>query len=463
MQLIKINIDDLKRADYNPRKQLTPEDKEYQKIKNSIQEFGYVEPIIINKDNTIIGGHQRLSVLKDLGYNEVDCIVVDIDKTKEKALNIALNKITGDWDLNKLGDLLLELDSENYDLELTGFEDYEIENILAPIETNEIEEKKQDEIRYFDNEEIRQDIVKNWKIYNNLEEYIDEIIDIPTAKYQFNRLCQGYRDGYNISLLFNPHRLTTNTHRNKGIFYGIQESEKYRENFARFMVEVENKVVPKCQYSKHIGLGSSNYQYVNEFQPYLARDIYKKYCKDGDKILNPCADWGGRLIGLASCLFKNIEYVETDPSTKTYEGLIKIKQFLKLGDNIKQYNLPFEDLELKKDYFDFAFTSPSYFDTEQYSDEETQSFKRNENYQMWRDNFLYTMIDKIMYSLKIGGKCILNVGNKRYPISDDIKKYLKDKYNVRTTLLDYSLDGGSDEAIRTSDEDFILFQKDKEV
>lgn len=139
MQLIKININDLKRAEYNPRKELTPEDKEYQKIKNSIQEFGYVEPIIINKDKTIIGGHQRLSVLKDLGYNEVDCIVVDIDKTKEKALNIALNKITGEWDLNKLGDLLLELDSENYDLELTGFDNYEIENILAPIEKDDEE------------------------------------------------------------------------------------------------------------------------------------------------------------------------------------------------------------------------------------------------------------------------------------------------------------------------------------
>ena len=139
MQLIKININDLKRAEYNPRKELTPEDKEYQKIKNSIQEFGYVEPIIINKDKTIIGGHQRLSVLKDLGYNEVDCIVVDIDKTKEKALNIALNKITGEWDLNKLGDLLLELDSENYDLELTGFDNYEIENILAPVEKGDEE------------------------------------------------------------------------------------------------------------------------------------------------------------------------------------------------------------------------------------------------------------------------------------------------------------------------------------
>lgn len=134
MKFIKKKTDELKYANYNPRKKLKPEDKEYQKIKNSIEEFGYVEPIIINNDNTIIGGHQRLTVLNDLGYKEVDVIQIDIDKTKEKALNIALNKITGEWDYSLLGDLLLDLDSLNYDLEITGFDLDEIENIMAPIE-----------------------------------------------------------------------------------------------------------------------------------------------------------------------------------------------------------------------------------------------------------------------------------------------------------------------------------------
>ena len=64
-------IGQLKPAAYNPRKQLKPGDKEYEKIKKSIQEFGYVEPIIVNYDMTVIGGHQRLTVLKNLGYEEV--------------------------------------------------------------------------------------------------------------------------------------------------------------------------------------------------------------------------------------------------------------------------------------------------------------------------------------------------------------------------------------------------------
>ena len=109
MQFQSYKIADLIPASYNPRKKLKPGDKEYEKIKNSIKEFGYVEPIIINSDMTIIGGHQRATVLADLGYTEVECIVVDIDKTKEKALNVALNKITGEWNKELLADLIKDL------------------------------------------------------------------------------------------------------------------------------------------------------------------------------------------------------------------------------------------------------------------------------------------------------------------------------------------------------------------
>ena len=97
MEFKKLKIADLVPASYNPRKALKPGDAEYEKIKNSITEFGYVEPVIVNSDMTIIGGHQRVTVLSDLGYKDIDCIVIDIDKTKEKALNIAINKITGEW------------------------------------------------------------------------------------------------------------------------------------------------------------------------------------------------------------------------------------------------------------------------------------------------------------------------------------------------------------------------------
>lgn len=134
MNIQKINIEKLKAAEYNPRKDLKPEDEEYQKIKKSILEFGYVAPIIVNADMTVIGGHQRLKVLKELGYEEVECNIVDLDKTKEKALNIALNKITGEWDNSKLEELLAELKETDIDMDMTGFTFDEVDNILKDIE-----------------------------------------------------------------------------------------------------------------------------------------------------------------------------------------------------------------------------------------------------------------------------------------------------------------------------------------
>lgn len=108
LKMLPVSV--LKPAAYNPRKKLKPGDKEYEKIKNSITEFGFADPLVVNADMTIIGGHQRLTVAMELGYTEVPCAVVDIDKTREKALNIALNKITGAWDDSLLADLLKDIE-----------------------------------------------------------------------------------------------------------------------------------------------------------------------------------------------------------------------------------------------------------------------------------------------------------------------------------------------------------------
>jgi ParB-like chromosome segregation protein Spo0J len=132
MEIQKISIDQLKPAKYNPRKNLKPGDPEYEKIKRSIQEFGYVEPIIWNKrTGNVVGGHQRLKILKELGETEIDCVIVDMDETHEKALNIALNKISGQWDMPLLKDLLQELDTGAIDMALTGFDVQELEDLMA--------------------------------------------------------------------------------------------------------------------------------------------------------------------------------------------------------------------------------------------------------------------------------------------------------------------------------------------
>ncbi|MBA7595531.1 hypothetical protein ES703_02495 [subsurface metagenome] len=145
MKIEKIAINLLNSSKYNPRKDLQPEDIEYKKIKRSIEEFGFVDPLIINKDMTVIGGNQRIKVLKELNYKKVDCVLLDLDKTKEKALNIALNRIEGEWDLPKLKDLLLELDTGEIDMDITGFEYTDLEELMTQFYVPD-ESEKDDEV-----------------------------------------------------------------------------------------------------------------------------------------------------------------------------------------------------------------------------------------------------------------------------------------------------------------------------
>lgn len=135
MRFEKWKLADMKPAAYNPRKKLTPDDPEYQEIKRSIDTFDYSDPIVLNYDGTIIKGHQRRTVMMDSGYTEAFVIVLTItDKAKEKALNIALNKITGKWDIQLLKDALQDLNLEGYDFTVTGFHEEDLQDMIQQLD-----------------------------------------------------------------------------------------------------------------------------------------------------------------------------------------------------------------------------------------------------------------------------------------------------------------------------------------
>jgi hypothetical protein len=118
-------IADLIESEYNPR-EIT--EIEFKKLQDSIQEFGFVEPVIVNKKNQIIGGHMRVRAAKVLGLTTVPCVTVDVEGDRAKVLNLALNRISGRWDTQKLGELITNLSSSNFDIKLSGFEDWELEH-----------------------------------------------------------------------------------------------------------------------------------------------------------------------------------------------------------------------------------------------------------------------------------------------------------------------------------------------
>ena len=126
MLIRKIDINKIIESEFNPRIKLDKSSKEYKQIASSIEQFGFVEPIVVNETNMCcIGGHQRLQVLKDIGTAEVDCVLInEPDSNKEKALCVALNKIKGEWDMEKLAYLLSD---DEVSVFPTGFDDGEIE------------------------------------------------------------------------------------------------------------------------------------------------------------------------------------------------------------------------------------------------------------------------------------------------------------------------------------------------
>lgn len=135
MNIVQKKLSEIKLAPYNPRK-ISKEEKE--KLKRSLSEFGYVDPIIYNKRNMfVIGGNQRLTVLRELAREDperwdvkYEMVEEDLDDDREKALNVALNKIGGEWDFPKLKELLVELDTGAFDIEITGFSLEEIKGFV---------------------------------------------------------------------------------------------------------------------------------------------------------------------------------------------------------------------------------------------------------------------------------------------------------------------------------------------
>jgi hypothetical protein len=236
---------------------------------------------------------------------------------------------------------------------------------------------------YFSKEKTAEAFLEDFPYFKTLEEFNKLFVTKSYAMSEFNRLCSGYKAGSTISLLFNPQRhVVLNKKSSKYSYFEAFKHDDFRKLAVKFLVDWDVVQLP-CRVPHRLKGGVGSMAHVADFQPYLARDIYKYYCKDGAKILDPCAGWGGRLLGVYSSLLKDLSYTATDPCKTTYDGLLKLDDFLKgsgLKVNTKLINDCYENVKFKPHSFDFAFTSPPYFDTEQYSTEKTQSYAKFNNY-----------------------------------------------------------------------------------
>jgi len=158
---------------------------------------------------------------------------------------------------------------------------------------------------------------------------------------------------------------------------------------------------------------ASGAQAVSNFRPVAAASIYYKYAGDG-VVWDMSCGYGGRLFGALAC-GKVKKYIGTDPCEKTFNGLLKIKNDFKHIDvDIEIHKIGSENF-IPSEPVDLCFTSPPYFNTEEYSQEETQSFKKYPTQDSWLNGFLRTTISNCYQALKDDGLLMLNIANvKKY-------------------------------------------------
>jgi hypothetical protein len=252
-----------------------------------------------------------------------------------------------------------------------------------------------------------------------LNEFVGTITNEFREVMEYISLTQGKDTCQNTSLLFNPHRLST---RSKGSKLSVYEAIKEKS----FVSGLSRAILFDNQYEKNrdflfssFRLGINGVQYINEFQPYVARDILLELGATAEsKILDPCGGWGGRMIG---CSVVSDYYECCEPSGKTFEGLNKLAEFISTMNKTftaKIHKLPFEEIGIEKGEYDFAITSPPYYDTEIYSNEETNSLNRYKTFSDWKDGFYIPMIRKTLEALKSRGVFVLNIGSRVYPLNE---------------------------------------------
>ena len=310
----------------------------------------------------------------------------------------------------------------------------------------------------------------------SVSEFAKLFINEISAIEEFFKLCNGVKAGNTISLLFNPHRLNIvteaaveRTSAPMSIYQSLSDkgNSDYTEKIdglARlFLYNMEHGVTNSFYCA--VQRGYNGVAYVNEFPPYVARSIYLQYSKSKNlRILDPCAGWGGRMIGAAS--IPNTYYVACEPSTETYCGLIKLGDWLhKLQPTFqyKIYNIPYEDF-ICDEQFDIALTSPPYYNTEHYSEEETNSLNRYKSYDSWVDGFFKPLILNTVKCLNLNSVFILNIGDRKYPLSNSLKMICDYEGIYNERIHDYlSGNGDGKEKFYCLSKSYILSNKPKKL
>lgn len=420
LQVERRQLAELVRAPWNPRK---IGDDQARALQRSLAEFGTVEPIIINSvTGNVVGGHQRLDALLANGGTETDVLVGKWSPEQEKALNIALNKIHGEWDEDKLSALLTELQDADFDVGLTGFNDAEIDDLFSV--GGEAQGRTLDP-------EQEQHLNAAWQSWARESLKFLEVLQpmgivTPTATpviatiYFLRALYLGERYPRWCSHAFHPHQVHV-AGQEYSMIWALEKAVDDPAMAARLrwaLKETPNfDIVLKQSPPVHSA------RLAPDFPAKLARDYINEFCPVGGAVLDPCHGWGGRLVGFL--LSHADRYAGFDPCEETATGVRAVFSTFSPFVPTKRTMLVrdcFEDVELSHNFYDFAITSPPYYDVEKYTGDQS-SHVRYGSLEEWDEKFFAVLINKVSRALKAGSHFCLQIGNQTYPLERMAKEH----------------------------------------
>lgn len=423
---IELNEGQLDGLPSNPR---FIKDEKFASLVRSLQEspeFLKARPLLVfqmrNGKYITIAGNMRLRALRELGAKDVPCYVfpksTSVKKLREYTIkdNMAYGQI--DWDNIANEWEPEELKEWDFEMPEDWFGDVpELPKNEEEEATTGTEAEKQPEVETMLNEATKQAAKEILKQYDTLHGF--SFITPGTALFDFINFAYYGKEypRYN-SLAFHPQQFTT-----AGDQFSTHEGLKRICNDEAKAERLRFVCADKFRAIIGGSLAFSGAKMPLDFPTDLARSLINEFCKERGAVLDPCAGWGGRLVGFLASHASTYNGTDASPEQikgddliwRTFQGFTAHEKAVTLNCT------PFEKTTLQNESFDFAITSPPYFDTEKYMGGE-QSRETNGSYQEWRENFYRVLIKKVFAALKRNTFFCLQIGSQRYPLLEDGKQ-----------------------------------------
>lgn len=470
-QIIKLSkiVENKGQIEGLPRNPRQIKDEKYKLLKKSIEddpEMLELRELLVYPHNNkfvVIGGNMRLKVLRELGVSECPCKVIPEETPIEKlrAYTIKDNNSFGDYDYDLLGN----------DWEVDELLDWgcDLPDITIEEETKEaVEDDDLSDNEYLSiNEELFDKFNRKagcMALRSIMEKYNKvgwQFISEGGALLNFINFCYSTKDYRRFNAIaFHPNIEKTANGNHKNIIDEYRLEAESESKINGYLFATSNGQQNTALYCSSQAVQGE--KRVLDFPASLARHYMNKYA-DGGRVLDPCAGWGGRLVGFLAS--KAVEYVCCDPADPQINGNKRIYElfnpYTPFEKKVSFNCTPFEKYENPDNYFDMAITSPPYFDVEDYVGG-AQSHKEYSNYDLWVEKFYSVLIEKTYHAIKDNGVFVLQVGNQKYPLATDAIKIAE---KIGFILMSREDAGMGNNIVNTSDEDketALVFKKYKQ-